>query len=189
MATDGAAKVHLVFGAQVAEPLGMSRTRFCPPVGERWLVAATELDGDQRPRAGLVWGEVHDGNAWVLGGVAGHAGLFAPVGDLAHFVQSLLQASTGGVLSASSVEEMATLQAKSDDDVRGLGWRLCPSRWGAWPEGTMWHTGFTGTSLLVDRQRGVAVVLLSNAIHPRRRLDEQAAFRADVHRLVADALS
>ena len=178
-----------VFSAQVAGPLGMPATRFRPPASERRLVAATEMDGDQRPWAGLVWGEVHDGNAWALGGVAGHAGLFAPVGDLAHFVQSLLQAGTGAVLPASSVEEMGTLQAESDSDVRGLGWRLRPSGWGAWPEGTMWHTGFTGTSLLVDRPRGVAVILLSNAIHPRRRLDEQAAFRAEVHRLVADALS
>ena len=128
-------------------------------------------------------------SAQVAGPLGMPAKRFCPPARLADFVQSLLQAGPGGVLPPSSVEEMGTLQAESDSDVRGLGWRLRPSGWGSWPEGTMWHTGFTGTSLLVDRPRGVAVILLSNAIHPRRRLDEQAAFRAEVHRLVADALS
>ena len=79
------------FAAEVAVPLGLPRTRFRPPEAERRLTAATELDGDQRGTPGLVWGEVHDGNAYALGGVAGHAGLFAPLGELARFVQVLTQ--------------------------------------------------------------------------------------------------
>ena len=70
----------------------LERTRFRPPKRERRLIAATELDGDQRLEPGLVWGEVHDGNAWALGGVAGHAGLFAPAADLGRFASALLDA-------------------------------------------------------------------------------------------------
>ena len=91
------------FAAEVAVPLGLPRTRFRPPEAERRLTAATELDGDQRGTPGLVWGEVHDGNAYALGGVAGHAGLFAPLGELARFVQVLLAPELAKVFSAESV--------------------------------------------------------------------------------------
>ena len=136
---------------------------------------------------GLVWGEVHDGNAFVLGGVAGHAGLFAPLADLARYVAHLL-APDAPVLSPASVALMSSRQAGAGADVRGIGWRLEPAEWGDWPDPTIWHTGFTGTSLLVDLARRVAVVMLTNAVHPRRRLEDQAAVRIEVHQLVAEAL-
>jgi CubicO group peptidase (beta-lactamase class C family) len=136
-----------------------------------------------------VWGEAHDGNAWALGGVAGHAGLFAPLADLVAFVQMLLTPEAGRVLSPGSVALLGSPQAATGDDVRGIGWRLEPKGWGTWPEKTIWHTGFTGTSLLVAPDAGLAVVLLTNSVHPRRRLDDQAAMRAKVHHLVAEALS
>lgn len=176
------------FASEVALPLGLSRTRFRPPEAERRLCAATELDGDQRATPGLVWGEVHDGNAYALGGVAGHAGLFAPLADLARFVQVLLAPELAKVLSAESVTLMADHQAGSGADVRGIGWRLEPREWGPWPEGTIWHTGFTGTSLLVAPSIGAAVVLLTDAVHPHRRLEDQATVRAQLHRLVAEVL-
>ena len=176
------------FGALVAGPLEMAGTRFRPPPSERRSTAATELDGDQRGQPGLVWGEVHDGNASALGGVSGHAGLFAPLDDMARFVQLLLVPGSGGVLTAESVALMSTCQAATAGDVRGIGWRLQPGEWGAWPTATFWHTGFTGTSLLVAPAWGVGVVLLTNAIHPRRRLAEQAAIRAEVHRLLTGML-
>jgi CubicO group peptidase (beta-lactamase class C family) len=176
------------FASEVAVPLGLSRTRFRPPEAERRLCAATEVDGDQRLAPGLVWGEVHDGNAYALGGVAGHAGLFAPLGDLARFVQVLLAPELAGVLSAGSVALMGSRQAGGGADVRGIGWRLEPREWGHWPAGTIWHTGFTGTSLLVAPSIGAAVVLLTNAVHPHRRLEDQAAVRSQVHRLVAEVL-
>ena len=83
---------------------------------------------------------------------------------------------------------MTDQQAGHGEDVRGIGWRLEPREWGYWPDRTIWHTGFTGTSLLVAPAMGVAVVLLTNSIHPHRRLEDQAAIRAGVHRLVAEAL-
>jgi CubicO group peptidase (beta-lactamase class C family) len=177
------------FAAEVTVPLGMDRTMFRPPRNDRYRVAATELDGDQRCAPGLVWGEVHDGNAFALGGVSGHAGLFAPVADLVRFVQALLSRGTEGVLSSESLALMGSRQAGDDDDVRGIGWKLQPKDWGRWSATTIWHTGFTGTSLLIAPDMGTAVVLLTNSVHPHRRLDDQAAMRAEVHRLVAEALA
>ena len=182
----GGAGLDELFAAQVADPLGMTRTGFRPAPDEE--TAATELDGDQRLVPGLVWGEVHDGNAHALGGVAGHAGLFGPLGDLVGFVQQLL-VPDDRVLSRAGVQAMATRWAGRSPEVRGLGWRLEPEDWGDWPEGTLWHTGFTGTSLLASPSRGLGVVLLTNAIHPRRRLEDQAEMRATVHRLVSEAFS
>ncbi|HXW82528.1 MAG TPA: serine hydrolase domain-containing protein [Acidimicrobiales bacterium] len=176
------------FASLVAAPLALAATRFCPPAGEQRMTAATELNGDQRGRPGLVWGEVHDGNAFALGGVAGHAGLFAPLDDLARFVEALLDPGRGDVLSAGSVSLMSTQQTPDGVDVRGLGWRLQPLEWGGWPQGTIWHTGFTGTSLLVAPGRRTGVVLLTNSVHPSRRLQEQAAVRTEVHRLILEAL-
>jgi CubicO group peptidase (beta-lactamase class C family) len=192
--------------ALVARPLGLTRAGFRPAARGRDMagpvssgsalaghasadlheIAATELDGDQRPTPELIWGEVHDGNAYALGGVSGHAGLFAPVADLTRFVQRALVPD--GLLSARSIALLASRQAGDADDVRGIGWRLEPNVWGNWPTGTIWHTGFTGTSLLVVPERGTAVVLLTNSIHPRRRLEDQAAVRATVHRLLAGAV-
>jgi CubicO group peptidase (beta-lactamase class C family) len=180
--------LDVVFAKEVAAPLGLERTHFCPPPGEKRLTAATELDGDQRLRPGLVWGQVHDGNAYALGGVAGHAGLFSPVRELARFARTLVSPLPGDVVSARSIRLMTERQAATGGDIRGLGWRLEPEGWGRWPPRTFWHTGFTGTSLLVAPDLGAAVVLLTNSVHPHRRLGEQAAVRAEVHRLLAEAL-
>lgn len=166
-------------------PLGMRRTDFRPGRRLRRRTAATEADGDQRPTPGVVWGEVHDGNAWAMGGVAGHAGLFAPLDDLAAFAAALLRPQSHPVLPAHSLAEMGQQQAGRPPDVRGLGWRLEPDDWGGWPATTWWHTGFTGTSLLVSPDIGVALVLLTNAVHPRRRPEGLAEVRRELHRAVA----
>jgi serine-type D-Ala-D-Ala carboxypeptidase len=175
------------FASMVAGPLGMAEARFKPRNADNLRTfAATELDGDQRSGRGLIWGEVHDGNAYALGGVSGHAGLFAPLGDLVRFAQRVMVPD--GFLSAESMALMRSRQAENGDDIRGIGWRLDPVGWGNWPSGTIWHTGFTGTSLLIAPEIGTAVVLLTNSVHPRRRLEEQAAVRARVHGLLAEAL-
>ena len=182
----GGAPLDELFAAEVAGPLALSRTVFRPGPGEE--TAATELDGDQRLTPGLVWGEVHDGNAYALGGVAGHAGLFAPLDDLMEFARHLL-APDGRVLTPVAVDALATRRAGRALDVRGLGWRLAPEDWGRWPPATLWHTGFTGTSLLIARPLGLGVILLTNAIHPHRRIAEQAEMRATVHRYLSEAFA
>jgi CubicO group peptidase (beta-lactamase class C family) len=176
------------FAETVAAPLGLERTRFNPPRRQRRLIAATELDGDQRLLPGLVWGEVHDGNAWALGGVAGHAGLFAPATDLGRFTSALLS-DRHPLLDAATIAEMTRYQAGGPPDTRALGWQLDAGEWGPWPRTTYWHTGFTGTSLLVAPELDCAVVLLMGGVHPSRRPERQAALRADIHRVLAEALS
>jgi CubicO group peptidase (beta-lactamase class C family) len=177
-----------LFDETVARPLRMEGTRFRPPRRIRERVAATELDGDQRLAPGLVWGEVHDGNAWALGGVSGHAGLFAPVDDLGRFARALLAPDSHPVLGPESIAEMTSWQAGTPPEVRALGWRLDASELGPWPASTYWHTGFTGTSLLVAPASGIAVVLLMGGVHPARRPDEQSVLREAVHRAVAESL-
>ncbi len=178
-----------LFRTVIGRPLAMSTARFRPPPSLRRRIAATELDGDQRLAPGLVWGEVHDGNAFAMGGVSGHAGLFASAGDLTRYVMSILGSPSPTILAASTVREMARAAAGRSPDVRGLGWRVDPAEWGEWPVGTIWHTGFTGTSLLVAPALDTAVVLLTNAIHPIRQMERQATFRADLHRRVLEVVT
>jgi CubicO group peptidase (beta-lactamase class C family) len=174
-----------LFARVVTEPLAMTDTRFQLRARDRSRAAATELDGDQRLEPGLVRGEVHDGNAWSLGGVSGHAGLFSSTSDLTIFVQAMLNPRHHPVLSAAAQARMARPHAGRQPDVRGLGWQVEPRAWGKWPEGTLWHTGFTGTSLLISPRANIGVVLLANGVHPLRKLDEQTAFRTAVHRAIA----
>jgi CubicO group peptidase (beta-lactamase class C family) len=166
---------------EILVPLGMSATTYRPQAS-RTSIAATEIDGDQRLAPGTIWGEVHDGNAFALGGVSGHAGLFSTAADLAAFAAALLRPDRHPVLSAATIGLMTAWQAADGDDTRALGWRLKPSGWGAWPASTFWHTGFTGTSLLISPPLDTAVVLLSNAVHPARHLLEAVLMRASVHR-------
>lgn len=178
---------HL-FAERVASPLGLKHSFFRPSHGQRHRTAATELDGDQRLESGLVWGEVHDGNAWALGGVSGHAGLFASTRDVVRFVQSLLDPQRHSILRLETINHMTTSLVGVSPTGRGLGWCVNQPAWGDWPDGTFWHTGFTGTSILVSPSLGVAVVLLTNAIHPQRQLDRQAQFRIDIHNAIARCL-
>ncbi|TVL89972.1 serine hydrolase [Streptomyces sp. SAJ15] len=152
----------------VTGPLGMDDTRFNPPADLLPRIAATE--DQRRPWAkldrGMLRGVVHDENAHAMGGVAGHAGLFSTAGDLARLCRALLG---GGayegrrVLAASSVELMLTAP--------GLGFEVDqPWFMGELAgRGAAGHTGFTGTSLVVDRATDSFVVLLANTVHPRRR--------------------
>jgi CubicO group peptidase (beta-lactamase class C family) len=178
--------LDLLFRREIAQPLGMQRSRFRPGSRQRQQCAASELDGDQRTEPGLIWGTVHDGNAFALDGVAGHAGLFGPIDELARFAIALLRPADHPVLSAAEVGRFSVPQAGQLPDVRSLGWRLEPAGWGDWPAGTYWHTGFTGTSMLVAPARGIAVVLLMNGVHPKRRPETQLEIRARIHSIIAE---
>jgi CubicO group peptidase (beta-lactamase class C family) len=178
-----------LFHEVVAVPLGMLDTRYRPNRRDLQRIAATERNGDQRLQKGLVWGEVHDGNAWSLRGIAGHAGLFGTTDDLGLFVQSFLNPKRHAVLTPSSIARMTRVQAGELPDVRGLGWRLEPVDWGDWPEGTFWHTGFTGTSLLISPAANLGVILMMNAVHPTRQLERQEAVRVSIHRTLAEAVA
>ncbi|WP_317986072.1 serine hydrolase domain-containing protein [Streptomyces sp. 5-10] len=153
----------------VTGPLGMAGTRFNPPAS--WLPRIAATEDQRRPWGkldrGMLRGVVHDENAWALGGVAGHAGLFSTAGDLAVLCRALL-AGGGPVLSAESTELMLTAP--------GLGFEVDqPWFMGELAgRGAAGHTGFTGTSLVVDRARGAYLVLLATTVHPRRRPGDSA---------------
>ncbi|MGW6569406.1 serine hydrolase [Streptomyces sp. NPDC054975] len=162
--------------SEITAPLGMHRTRFNPPLSWRPKIAATE---DARlPWSGLdrgmVWGEVHDENAFGLGGVAGHAGVFSCAWDLAILARTLLNGGAYGparILAPESVELMFTdFNTAFPGDEHGLGFELYQH----WYMGAMatprsaGHTGFTGTSLVLDPTTDAFLVVLGNSVHPVR---------------------
>jgi CubicO group peptidase (beta-lactamase class C family) len=174
--------------AMVTQPLGLSSTLYRPPLELKRRIAPTE--DESNVGRGMVWGEVHDENAWSLGGVAGHAGVFGTAADLATFAQVYLDGGAP-LLKPATVAEMTRNQIGALES-RGLGWELdadyymghlaSPSTYG--------HTGFTGTSVVVDPRRELIVVLLANRVHPSRDGPSQNPVRqqvADAALAAADA--
>ncbi|MER6581992.1 serine hydrolase domain-containing protein [Nonomuraea sp. NPDC001023] len=166
----GSAPLDVLVRARITDVLGLAGTGYRPVGGgggraER--VAATEFK-PERPGPGCVRGEVHDETAHALGGVAGHAGLFAPADDLLAFGEAL-RLGGGAMLSPSSVAEMTRDQGVEGAAFRhGLGVRIGDPGIVGPLSGAYGHSGFTGTSLVVDPARGLTVVLLTNAVHPVR---------------------
>lgn len=162
---------------------------FNPPRAWRGRVAPTELD---TWRGRTLVGEVHDENAWALGGAAGHAGLFGTVTGVGAFARAML-ATIGGIdVLARTATARAFIQ-KTDVPAssRALGWdttrptsscgtRLSPSSIG--------HTGFTGTSLWIDWERDLYIVLLSNRVFPSRDNIRIRTIRPAFHDAVVEAL-
>ncbi|HVS02579.1 MAG TPA: glycoside hydrolase family 3 N-terminal domain-containing protein, partial [Thermoanaerobaculia bacterium] len=177
---------------RVFAPLGMEETLFRPPPQLRARIAPTEVDPW---RGRLVHGEVHDENAFALGGVAPHAGLFATAGDLARFAQMVLW---GGVYdhhrlaSRETVERFARL-AGVPGSSRALGWDTKSPQGSSAGElfapRSFGHTGFTGTSLWIDPERELFVVLLTNRVHPTRDNALIREARPAVHDAVVRALA
>lgn len=188
----GGAPLEALFRDLVAGPLGLA-ARFVP-LREAWRpspVVATELCA----RRGLVSGEVHDENAHAGGGVAGHAGVFAPLADVSAFgaaMVALLRGQDVGGIDAAVAIRFATMSAAPDTSWR-LGWDTPSTTPGVshagerWPRtGTIGHLGFTGTSLWLDPERGRWVALLTNRVHPSRDGARAAAIK-DLRRSVMDA--
>ncbi|HUO60654.1 MAG TPA: serine hydrolase, partial [Candidatus Acidoferrales bacterium] len=146
-------------------PLGMTSTRFNPPVSWSSRIAPTEYDEQKKMLRGIV----HDPTARRMGGVAGHAGLFSTADDLAIFAQEMLTGSR--ILSRLSIEKMTTPQQPANAaSLRGLGWDIdspfASNRGELLPVGSFGHTGFTGTSLWMDPTTNTYVILLTSAVHP-----------------------
>ncbi|MGI8309571.1 serine hydrolase [Saccharopolyspora hattusasensis] len=157
---------------RITGPLGMANTGYNPPASELHRIAATEYQAE--PPRGLVRGQVHDENAWSLGGVSGHAGVFSTADDLATLAQALLNGGTyrgNRILSEDSVEQMLTnFNSAFPGNAHGLGFEL-DQRWymaGLSGPRTAGHTGFTGTSLVIDPASRSVAVLLTNRVHPSR---------------------
>jgi uncharacterized protein YbbC (DUF1343 family) len=174
----------------IFKPLGMSASMFQPPAALRARIAPTE-----NVRGTMLRGVVHDETTRFMGGIAGHAGLFTTAADLGRFAQMMLgQGTYKGVrvLSAPTVLKSITPQSPPDQPIlRGLGWDIdspySGNRGELFPIGSYGHTGFTGTSLWIDPVSQTYVILLANAVHPRRR-PAITSLRCRVGTVVASSL-
>ena len=170
---------------RVFGPLGMTDTHFRPADSLRTRIAPTEI---APPRGYPLQGEVHDENAYALGGVAGHAGLFSTAADLSIFAQMMLD---GGEYDGQRIiaDSTIALFTKRAAGTRALGWDTCGGSGSCGQylgEEAYGHTGFTGTSLWIDPQREMFVVLLTNRVH-EARAKRPAKVIADVRADLADA--
>jgi serine-type D-Ala-D-Ala carboxypeptidase len=175
---------------RVFGPLGMTSTTYHPGGGACWRCAPTA----QRPNGTLYQGTVHDPIARALGGVAGNAGLFSTVHDLAEFAAML---ASGGELNGVRVLKPSTIalftQRQPGTATRALGWDT-PERDGSGAAGikisprAFGHTGFTGTSLWIDPDRGTWTVLLANRTFEPRASNRIQAVRRTLHDWVATAV-
>ena len=173
---------------EIFDRLGLTRTWFVPPLEMRALIPPTENDLSFRKR--IIQGEVNDENAWVMGGVSGHAGMFASAVDLATFAECLL---TGGapLVEPSTLAIFTRREESPRGTSRALGWdtpshpsssgtRFAPTSYG--------HLGFTGTSLWIDPKRHLSVTLLTNRTWPDRSSQKIREVRPLLHDAIVEAI-
>lgn len=190
-----------LFRERMSGPLGLGRTFFVPlsgrevspPPVETGEVAATEFCPTRKR---LLQAEVHDDNAWILGGVAGHAGLFGSARDVHTLCLAFLDAHAGsgsGPLDARVVRELWDRGKAPGDSTWALGFDTPTpgnSSAGTYAPGSLvGHLGFTGTSIWLDPADGTSVILLTNRVHPSRENDSIREFRPGLHDAVWEALS
>jgi beta-N-acetylhexosaminidase len=175
----------------IFHPLGMKNSMYRPSKSLWPEIAPTEIDNQLRHR--LVQGEVHDENAFAIGGVSGHAGVFSTSPDLAAFCQMLLN---GGVYAHHRILKRATITDFTAPqplakNTRTLGW-VIPTEGSSsghyFSSHSYGHTGFTGTTIWIDPDRQLFVVLLTNRVHPTRENHKIAEVRPAVHDAVMKVL-
>jgi len=178
----------------VFKPLGMSTTFYNPPDVKLPRIVPTEIaDGY---RTGLLRGEVHDENAHSLGGVAGHAGLFSTAEDLAVFSQMMLNGGIYGwtrIFREKTVKLFTSRANVIEGSSRCLGWDSPNGKASGGvflSDSSFGHTGYTGTSLWIDPENQMFVILLTNAVHPNRSWKEPKYYdwRQRIHSSVYEAV-
>jgi CubicO group peptidase (beta-lactamase class C family) len=174
---------HRVRSFVTPEPLA-----FNPQRAWRARCAPTEID---RWRGRLLTGEVHDENCWALGGAAGHAGLFGTAAAVGAFARAVLRTLAGEpILALPETMRRFIARASTPGSSRARGWDTmlptssCGSRLSPTSIG---HTGFTGTSLWIDWERDLYVVLLTNRVHPTRENSRIRELRPRVHDAIVEA--
>jgi CubicO group peptidase (beta-lactamase class C family) len=179
-----AAQFRKIASFVTSEPLS-----FNPPRAWRARTAPTEIDAW---RGRLLAGEVHDENAWALGGAAGHAGLFGTAPAVGAFARAVLQTIAGDLVLAQPATFREFIRRTAIPGTsRALGWdRMLPtSSCGRLLSPTaIGHTGFTGTSLWIDWERDLYIVLLTNRVHPTRDNDRIRTLRPRFHDAVVESL-
>jgi CubicO group peptidase (beta-lactamase class C family)/beta-glucosidase-like glycosyl hydrolase len=176
---------------RIFSPLDMVDTTFKPAKSLAEDIPPTE--NDTTFRKGLMQGEVHDENAFAMGGVAGHAGMFATAPDLAAFCQMMLN---GGIYAHQRLLDRATISLFTAPqplaaNTRTLGWMVPTPNSSSgryFSAHSYGHLGFTGTSIWIDPDRQLFVVLLTNRVYPTRANDKITAVRPAVHDAVIEAL-
>jgi CubicO group peptidase (beta-lactamase class C family) len=185
------------------EPMGLDDTGFNPlrwNSGTQFRLAASA--GPLLPRIaptertshrGLIHGVVHDALALRLSGVAGHAGLFGSARDMAAYAGMLLSGGRSGDLELLQPDLLRTFLLPSNQHSRfSLGWEIARpgnSSAGAFAATAFGHTGFTGTSIWIDPEKDLYVVLLTNRLNPNSREQRHLKLRRDVHTALARAVS
>jgi CubicO group peptidase (beta-lactamase class C family) len=173
---------------EVFGPLGMTQTAFNPP--EPWRESAVPTTDDQSFRHRVIQGEVQDENAGVLGGVAGHAGLFSTAGDVATFAGALI---AGGqpLVRPETLALFTRRESSPKGTSRALGWDTpsAPSQSGKYFSANSYgHLGYTGTSLWIEPQRELSVTLLTNRTWPDCANQAIKQVRPAFHDAVIEAL-
>ena len=177
----------------VFKPLGMKTTFYNPPIEKIKRIIPTEyssLYGE------TIIGYVHDENAKSIGGIAGHAGLFSTASDLSIFSQMMLNGGIYGwkrIFKSQSVTNFTKRANTIEGSSRALGWDTPSgqSSGGVYLSGSSFgHTGFTGTSLWIDPENQIFVILLTNAVHPNRNYKNPNYFdwRQKIHSSVYEEL-
>jgi len=172
-------------------PLKMDNTFFNPPDSMENRIAPTEVDNYWRMK--LIRGEVHDENSSLLGGAAGHAGLFSTAGDIAKLLEIIVNNGNvnGDEFISKKTLELFTSK-KSSKNKRLLGWDLKSgegsSAGNKFSFESYGHTGFTGTSIWVDPVKNLFVVFLTNRVYPSRENKKILQVRPKLHDAVIDAI-
>jgi CubicO group peptidase (beta-lactamase class C family) len=154
-------------------PLGMKHTTYNPPA--KWLRRIPPTEEDDRLRHRLVRGVVHDENAFLMGGVSGHAGLFSNARDLSVFAQTYLNGGSykdRRIFSRETTQLFMTRQSSPLGTTRALGWDTPAENFfpgNLAPPTAVFQIGFTGTSVYIDPYRDAFIVLLTNRVNPTRR--------------------
>lgn len=177
---------------ELTRPLGMKDTMYNPPASLKERIAATEYQ--PAIGRGLVWGEVHDENAWSLDGVAGHAGVFSTALDLGKLAHMFLNDGKYGgqrILEKETVRMLETNQIPEfPGNDHGLGWELNQGWYmdALSDSESFGHTGYTGTSIVINRDNHTTAILLTNRVHPSRTTVSTNFIRRDFARAVADSI-
>lgn len=197
----GGASLDRLFAERVAGPLGLQDVLFRPPAALRGRISATEagtgreveLAGEAARRYNgwrteVIWGEVHDQNAYTLGGVSAHAGLFGTARAVGVVAGAIL-GPEGGILAEGQRARLRTNLTSGLSEDRSIGFQLAStagsSAGRSLSPASFGHTGFTGTSLWIDPEARRVYVLLTNRVHPRFRSLNMNAIRREFHELAA----
>jgi CubicO group peptidase (beta-lactamase class C family) len=170
---------------EIIGPLKLEHTFFNPELALQTGIAACESGNNYEremceqtgagiyanSRQGVIWGEVHDGNAYFLGGAAGHAGLFSTATDLLKLAKQFLANHTT-LLTPHTCELFRTNMTAGLEEARSLAWQLASTKDStagvALPPDSFGHNGFTGTSCWIDAQDDRVFILLTNRTHARK---------------------